>query len=162
MTPTWPTGSRPGTDLAGTTYKVHLDGFNQLDYITGQADDEPTQPLLLRLRRRRPDRAALRQLEVRLPRATRAQARSSIWLEPYVELRAPKIFNLRTDPYERADITSNTYFDWMLDHAWTLIPAQAYVARMLQTLAEFPARQEPASFSVDQVLAKLKAGVPSS
>ena len=50
----------------------------------------------------------------------------------------------------------------MLDHAWTLIPAQAYVARMLQTLQEFPARQEPASFSVDQVLAKLKAGVPSS
>jgi len=70
----------------------------------------------------------------------------------------PKIFNLRTDPYERADITSNTYYDWMISHAWLLIPAQQYVARMLHSLAEFPARQEPASFSVDKVLEKLQAG----
>ena len=72
------------------------------------------------------------------------------------------MFNLRTDPYERADITSNTYFDWMLDHAWLAIPAAAYVAQMLQTVAEFPPRQTPASFSIDQVLAKLKAGVPTT
>ena len=65
----------------------------------------------------------------------------------------PKIFNLRTDPYERADITSNTYYDWMLDHAWVLVPAQAYVAQMLADASrEFPPRQEPASFSVDKVL----------
>ena len=74
----------------------------------------------------------------------------------------PKIFNLRTDPYERADITSNTYYDWLLDHAWALIPAQAYVARMLQTLDEFPPRQEPASFSIDKMMEKLKAGIPSA
>ena len=85
-----------------------------------------------------------------------------IWLEPFVELRCPKIFNLRTDPYERADITSNTYYDWMFEHAWLVIPASAYVAQMVQSLAEFPARQEPASFSVDKVLAKLKAGVPTT
>ena len=66
-------------------------------------------------------------------------APSQIWAEPYTELRVPKIFNLRTDPYERADITSNTYYDWMLDHAWLLVPAQAYVAQMLQTLARVPA-----------------------
>ena len=67
-------------------------------------------------------------------------------MEPYTELRVPKIFNLRTDPYERADITSNTYFDWMLDHAWTLIPAQAYVAQMAQSLVEFPPSQTPSQF----------------
>jgi hypothetical protein len=66
------------------------------------------------------------------------------------------------DPFERADITSNTYYDWLLDHAWTLVPAQAYVAQMLQTLREFPPRQEPASFSVDKVMEKLRAGIPSA
>ena len=74
----------------------------------------------------------------------------------------PKIFNLRTDPYERADITSNTYYDWVLDHAWAFIPAQTYVARMLADPGEFPPRQEPASFSIDQIMEKLKAGIASS
>ena len=57
----------------------------------------------------------------------RAPGTLKVWAEPYTELRVPKIFNLRTDPYERADITSNTYYDWMLDHAWVLVPVQAYV-----------------------------------
>ena len=73
----------------------------------------------------------------------------------------PKVFNLRTDPYERADITSNTYYDWLLDHAWVLVPAQAYVARMLETFEEFPPRQEPASFTIGDLMEKLTAGVPS-
>ena len=85
-----------------------------------------------------------------------------MWVEPYTELRVPKIFNLRTDPFERADQTSNTYYDWMISHAWLIIPAQQYVAQMLQTLAEFPARQEPASFGIDKVLEKLHAGMLSS
>jgi hypothetical protein len=72
------------------------------------------------------------------------------------------MFNLRIDPYERADITSNTYYDWCLDHAWVCVPMQTYVAGMLQTFAEFPPRQEPASFSLDKVLEKLQAGLPSS
>jgi hypothetical protein len=74
----------------------------------------------------------------------------------------PKIFNLRTDPFERADITSNTYYDWMLDHAFLLVPAQAFVAEQLKTLAEFPPRQKPASFSIQQVMDKLEAGITSS
>jgi arylsulfatase len=92
----------------------------------------------------------------------RATGTLAIWSEPYVQLRIPKIFNLRTDPYERADITSNTYYDWLLDHVWLLVPIQAYVARMLTTFAEFPVRQKPASFSLEQVMAKLEAGVISS
>lgn len=85
-----------------------------------------------------------------------------MWAEPFTELRVPKIFNLRTDPYERADITSNTYYDWLLTRAWLLIPAQQYVAQMLQSLVEFPARQEPASFNIEQVLQKLQAGAAGS
>ena len=92
----------------------------------------------------------------------RTQGTLQIWAEPFVELRVPKIFNLRTDPFERADITSNTYYDWLLDRAWVLVPAQAYVAEMMQTLVEFPPRQEPAAFNVSKVMDKLQAGVSSA
>jgi arylsulfatase len=85
-----------------------------------------------------------------------------VWFEPFTALRAPKLFNLRTDPYERADITSNTYFDWMIDRVWVFTPAQQYVATMLQTLVEFPQRQKSASFNLEQVMEKLQSGIPDS
>jgi arylsulfatase A-like enzyme len=152
---------KAGTDLAGTTYKVHLDGHNQLDFITGAAASSPRQHFFYvsddgDLTALRYDNWKFVFLEQRAPGTLR------VWAEPYTALRLPKLFNLRTDPYERADITSNTYYDWLINHAWIFIPAQAYVAEMLQTLAEFPARQEPASFSVDKVMEKLRAGISSS
>src|SRR5262249_11250160 len=91
----------------------------------------------------------------------RATGTLQVWLEPYTELRVPKIFNLRTDPYERADITSNTYFDWLLDHACPTLPAQAFAAEVVQSLVEFPPSQTPASLTASQVMAKLQAGIPS-
>ena len=129
---------KAGTDLAGTTYKVHLDGHNQLDYITGSADASPRQHFFYvsddgDLTALRYDNWKFVFLE------QRARGTLNVWAEPYTVLRVPKIFNLRTDPYERADITSNTYYDWLLDHAWAVIPAQAYVARMMKTLAGVPA-----------------------
>jgi arylsulfatase len=152
---------RAGAELAGRTYTVHLDGHNQLDYLTGAAEESPRQHFfyvsddgdLTALRFHNWKVVFLEQ---------RARGTLAVWAEPYVELRVPKIFNLRTDPYERADQTSNTYYDWLLDHAWLLVPAQAYVARTITTLKDFPARQAPASFSIDQVLAKLQAGVASA
>ena len=126
-----------GVDLDGTEYKVHLDGFNQLDYITGQADEGPRRHFFYvsddgDLTALRFENWKIVFLEQRAPGTL------AVWIEPYVELRTPKIFNLRTDPYERADITSNTYYDWMITHAYMLIPAQQYVARMLQTLRRVP------------------------
>jgi arylsulfatase len=152
---------KAGTDLAGTTYKVHLDGHDQLDYVTGAVDQSPRQHFFYvsddgDLTALRYDNWKFVFLE------QRAVGTLNIWAEPYTELRFPKLFNLKTDPYERADITSNTYYDWVFDHVWAFVPAQAYVARMLQTLAEFPPRQAPASFNVSQVMEKLKAGVPSA
>jgi arylsulfatase A-like enzyme len=152
---------REGHELGGRRYKVHLDGFDQLDYITGQADDSARQHFFYvsddgDLTAMRFDNWKFVFLE------QRARGTLDVWMEPYVELRLPKLFNLRTDPYERADQTSNTYYDWILDHAFLFIPAQAYVAEMLQSLREFPPRQEPASFSVDQVMEKLKAGLVSA
>jgi arylsulfatase len=92
----------------------------------------------------------------------RAAGTLQIWAEPFTELRVPKIFNLRTDPYERADITSNTYYDWMIDRAYLLVPAQAYVMEMAQTLVDFPPRQESSSFTVSAMLDKLRTGIGSS
>ena len=76
-------------------------------------------------------------------------------MEPFVELRVPLMFNLRRDPYERASITSNTYYDWLIDRAYLLVPAQDYVANFLATFQEYPPRQKAASFSLDQVMEKL-------
>jgi arylsulfatase len=150
-----------GRDLNGTTYKVHLDGHNQLDYLTGAADESPRKHFFYvsddgDLTAVRYDNWKVVFLE------QRATGTLRVWAEPYTELRVPKIFNLRTDPYERADITSNTYYDWLIDRAWVLVPAQMFVANMLATLVEFPPRQEPASFGIDKVMAKLQAGVAST
>ena len=78
------------------------------------------------------------------------------WVEPFVQLRIPKIFNLRRDPFERADENSNTYWDWLLNHAFMLIPAQALVAQQIQSFKDFPPRQKPASFNLDRVLEQLQ------
>ena len=79
-----------------------------------------------------------------------------VWSEPFVTLRVPKVFNLRTDPFERADITSVTYYDWLVDHAFLMVPAQAYVGEFLQTFRDYPQRQKAASFNLDDVLRRLQ------
>jgi arylsulfatase len=81
-----------------------------------------------------------------------------VWQEPFIPLRLPYIENLRRDPYERAQITSNTYYDWMLDRAYLLVPAQTFVGNFLATFEEYPPRQKAASFSLDQVMEKLTEG----
>ncbi len=152
---------KEGTELAGTEFRVHLDGHDQTDYLTGASDTSARQHFFYvsddgDLTALRYDNWKVVFLE------QRAQGTLNIWAEPYTELRVPKVFNLRTDPYERADITSNTYYDWLLDHAWVLVPAQAYVARMLHSLQEFPPRQESASFTVGNMMDKLKVGIASA
>ena len=82
-----------------------------------------------------------------------------VWFEPFVVLRAPRLYNLRTDPYERADVTSNTYWDWYMDRIFLVVPAQGIVAEFLQTFLEFPPRQKAASFTIDQVQAKIEAAI---
>ena len=82
-----------------------------------------------------------------------------IWAEPFVTLRIPKMFNLRTDPFERADVTSNTNWDWVMDHAYMAYAAQAIIGQFLATFPEFPPRQKAASFTIDQALEKLEAAI---
>jgi hypothetical protein len=78
-----------------------------------------------------------------------------VWMQPLVPLRAPKIFNLRSDPFERAEHEAGDYDKWFIEHLFVLVPAQAIVGERLATFQEFPPRQKPGSFSVDQALEKL-------
>ena len=152
---------RVGKSLNGTNYKVHLDGYNQLAYLTGETDKSAREHFLYVSDDG--DLMALRFSNWKiLFLEQRATGTLRVWAEPFTELRVPKIFNLRTDPFERADITSNTYYDWMISHAYLLVPAQAYVMQIASTLVEFPPRQESSSFNVSAMLAKLEVGIASS
>ena len=86
----------------------------------------------------------------------RAPGTMRVWAEPFTKLRVPKLFDLRSDPYERADITSNTYYDWFLSQPYLIFAAQTEVAKFLATFKEFPPRQRPASFSVDQIIEEMQ------
>ena len=152
---------REGKDLNGTEYKVHLDGYNQLRYLTGEADKSARDHFFYVSDEG--DLMALRFSNWKiLFLEQRAEGTLRVWAEPFTELRVPKIFNLRTDPFERADITSNTYYDWLLSHAYLLVPAQAYVVQMAASLVDFPPRQESSRFNVSAMIAKLQAGITSS
>ncbi|MBX9951823.1 MAG: arylsulfatase [Candidatus Obscuribacterales bacterium] len=143
------------------TFKVHLDGYNMIDYLTGKSDKSPREEFFYFS-----DDGDLTGLRYDNWKLVFAEQRSpgtlDVWAEPFVHTRIPKLFNLRTDPYERADITSNTYWDWYLNHAFLMLPAQSYVGKFLSTFKEFPPRQPAASFTIDKVMEKLKVGSTSN
>jgi arylsulfatase len=144
----------------GRKYKVHLDGYDFLPYLTGETDAGPRREIFYFSDDG--DLTALRYNDWKLIfMEQRVEATFQAWMEPFVPLRVPLIFNLRRDPYERSQITSNTYFDWLLDRAYLLIPAQAYVGQFLSTFQEFPPRQKAASFSLDEVMDMLSENVAS-
>jgi arylsulfatase len=143
-----------GHQAAGKTFKVHIDGYNLLPYLTGEVKKSPRQGFIYfdddgNLVALRFDNWKVVFME------QRAEGTLRIWAEPFVTLRVPKLFNLRTDPFERADITSNTYYDWLVDHVPQVLAAQAIVVPFLETFKEFPPRQKAASFTIDQALAKM-------
>lgn len=148
---------KSGLKIGDEVYKVHLDGDNLVPLLTGQVDKSPRESFLYinddqQLTGLRYDNWKFVFLEQRAPGTLR------VWAEPFVPLRVPKIFNLRTDPYERADITSNTYYDWLIDHAFLMVPAQDYVGNFLMSFRDFPQRQKAASFNLDEVMRSLQEG----
>jgi arylsulfatase len=82
-----------------------------------------------------------------------------VWAEPFTPLRVPKLFNLRMDPFERADITSNTYWDWLISNAFLVLAGTTLVGRFLETFKEFPPRQKAASFTIDQAMERMEASM---
>jgi arylsulfatase len=144
-----------GVQAIGRQYKVHLDGYNFLPYLTGQEEQSPRREIFYFSDDG--DLTALRYNDWKLIfLEQKAEATFRAWMEPWTHLRVPLMFNLRRDPYERSYSTSNTYYDWMLDRVYFLVPAQAYVGQFLATFQEFPPRQKAASFSLDQVMEKLQ------
>jgi arylsulfatase len=143
-----------GYQAAGKTFKVHIDGFNLLPYLTGQEEKSPRPGFiyfdddgnLVAMRYAHWKIVFLEQ---------RCRGTLQIWAEPFTVLRVPKFFNLRTDPFEHADVTSNTYYDWLIDHVYLLYAAQELVAEFMATFQEFPPRQKAASFTVAQASKKM-------
>ncbi len=145
-------GYKPG----GLTYKVHLDGYNLLPYFKGEAKEWPRREFLYWSDDG--DLLALRYNPWKLVFMEQRAHGFDVWQEPFVRLRFPKLFNLRMDPFERADREGIGYPQWRADRMFLLVPAQAYVAKWLSSFKEFPPRQKPASFSIDQVMQKLQEG----
>jgi arylsulfatase len=147
-----------GYRAEGKSYKVHLDGYNQLPLFTGETDESPRKEVFYFSDDG--DLTALRYGDWKLIfMEQRTEETLGIWQDPFVVLRFPLIINLRRDPYERGMQTSNTYWDWVIDRAYLMVPAQAYVGKFLQTFAEYPPRMKAASFSLDQVMEKLEQSV---
>jgi arylsulfatase A-like enzyme len=144
-------------EAIGRSYKVHLDGYNILPMLTGETENSPRKEIFYFSDDG--DLTALRYEDWKLIfMEQRVEATFQAWMEPFVPLRVPLILNLRRDPYERAPVTSNTYYDWLLDRAYLLVPAQTYVGNFLGTFKEFPPRQKAASFTLDQAMEALTPG----
>jgi arylsulfatase len=138
-----------GRKVGGTTYKVHLDGYNLLPALKGESpwprneflywtDDGSV--------------AALRYNNWKITFLRQDAHGYHVWSKPFEELRAPMIANLRTDPFERAEYEGFGYPQWWLEHAFVFAPAGAYVGQWLQSFREFPPRQKPGSFNLDRVM----------
>jgi arylsulfatase len=145
-----------GYNVGGKTFKVHLDGYNQLPYLTGQQDHSARKEFIYF--NDDGDLVALRYENWKFVfEEQRATGTMRIWAEPFTKLRVPKLFNLRSDPYERADVTSNTYYDWfMSDGAGPFIASPTIVGKFLATFKEYPPSQRPSSFSIDQLVEKMQ------
>ncbi len=141
-------------DALNRDYKVHLDGYNILPLLTGETDKSPRKEVFYFSDDG--DLTALRFGDWKVMFMEQPVAGTfRVWQQPFVPMRVPFIYNLRRDPYERATITSNSYYEWLLDRAYLLVPAQAYVAKFLETFKEFPPRQKAASFSLDKVMEQM-------
>jgi arylsulfatase A-like enzyme len=144
-----------GVELNGRSYKNYIDGYNLLDYLTGKAKESPRHEFWYvnddgQIVAARYDAWKAVFLE------NRGKA-FGVWREPFTELRIPLLFNLRRDPFERAQHNSNTYNDWFLDRAFVLVPIQGLAAKFLETMKEYPPSQTPGSFNLSKIQEQLEA-----
>jgi arylsulfatase A-like enzyme len=144
-----------GYEAGDETYKVHLDGYNFLPYLTGQEKSGPREEFFYFSDDG--DLLALRYRNWKVHFMVQDQPGTlEIWQREFRGLRLPYIFNLRTDPYEQATITSNTYWDWYIDHAWILYPLPNVVGEFLATFEDYPPRQKAGSFTIGKALDRLQ------
>ena len=147
---------KTGYKANGKTFRNHIDGTSLLGYLTGKEKESPRK--LFMYFSDDGDVLAMRYDNWKVVfMEQRCRGTMQIWAEPFTELRLPKLFNLRTDPYEYADITSNSYYEWFLYHDYLLFAAYGIADRFAQTLVEYPRVQKPGSFTIDDALAKMSA-----
>jgi arylsulfatase len=143
-----------GYKAGDKTFKIHLDGYNWLPYLRGEQKEHPRKEFMYWN-----DEGELVALRWENWKATYAEQRArglDIWMEPFDHLRMPKLFNLRADPFERADEDSISYGMWAAERMFAMVPAQAFVAKWLDTFKQFPPRQTPASWSIDEIMKKME------
>jgi arylsulfatase A-like enzyme len=146
-----------GHQLGEKTFTVHLDGWNMLPYLRGEVADSP-RPFFFYFSDDG-DLVALRFGDWKMTLMEQRAKQMSAWIEPFVPLRVPHMCNLRQDPFERALENSNTYYDWMLSHAFLLYEMQGLVAGQMEEFVKYPPRQKPAAFNLDAVMAKVDAAI---
>jgi arylsulfatase len=149
-----------GVELGGRTYRNYIDGYDLNAYLKGETDSSPRHEFWYvnddgQVVAARYDDWKVVFLE------NRGQA-FGVWQEPFTELRVPAVFNLRRDPFEKAQHNANIYFDWLLDRAFVIVPIQALASRFLQTMQDYPPSQTPGSFNLSSIEKKLKAGMSGS
>jgi len=146
---------KKGHKAGNKTFKVHIDGYNLLPFLKGEVKENPRKGFLYWS-----DDGDLMALRVGNWKFAFMEQRShglGVWREPFVSMRAPKMYNLRSDPFERGDEDASMFYDkWVADRSFLLVPAQAIVGQFLKTFQEFPPRQKPASFNIDEALAKAR------
>jgi len=146
---------KKGYKSGNKTFKVHIDGYNLLPFLKGEVKENPRKGFLYWS-----DDGDLFALRFNQWKVTFVEQRAhglAVWFEPPVSLRGPQLYNLRSDPFERATEDASVFYDkWKADRAFLFVPAQAMVGQFLETFKEFPPRQRPASFSIDQALEKAR------
>jgi arylsulfatase len=142
----------------GTTHKLHLDGYNLVPFLEG-TEKSPRQEFYYFNDDGNLVAVSLQQLEDRVCEQ-REPGGFPVWANPFTCLRAPKVFNLRMDPYERADIVSDQYYDWMGQNAYVIQYTLYKVSPFLQSLREYPPSQRVGSFSIDQMMEALQRSIP--
>jgi arylsulfatase len=144
-----------GVELNGRSYKNHIDGYNLVDYLSGKTNESPRKFFIYA-----DDGGNVVSIRVADWKAVYAENRADrlqIWKEPFVELRAPDLYNLRRDPFEKAKIGANVYEDWYIDRAFLLGPMQVVASKFLLSLKEYPPSQAPGDWSLKSLENQIKA-----
>ncbi len=146
-----------GYTIGDMTHKIHLDGYNQLSLLTGTGPSARDEFFYFS------DDGDLMSLRFgnwkTVFEEQRSQGTLEVWAEPLTRLRVPKLFYFRTDPFERADTDSNTYWDWYPSHEYMAAEAQIRTAKFIATFKDYPPRQKAASFSVDQIMQNMTSNI---
>ena len=146
-----------GVDLNGRKYKNYIDGHNQLDYITGKVHESPRHEFMYVN-----DDGQIVAIRYDAWKAVFLENRGKafeVWREPFIELRVPLLFNLKRDPFEKAQHNANTYNDWFLNRVYLLVPMQVYASKFLQTMVDYPPSQTPGSFNLEKIQKQIQASM---